>query len=64
MKFMSNSNAGMRVLRVVAFLLELEWWVVGGSAAVGATMVARRQCLNGNGIDGHVLGADGVMVEC
>ena len=61
---MSNSNAGMRVLRVVAFLLELEWWVVGGSAAVGATMVARRRCLNGNGIDGHVLGADGVMVEC
>ena len=32
-----------------AFLLELEWWVVGGSAAavVVATMVARRQCLNG-----------------
>jgi hypothetical protein len=32
-----------------AFLLELEWWVVGGSAAavVVASMVARRQCLNG-----------------
>ena len=46
---MSNSNAGMRVLRVVDFLLELEWWVVGGSAAavVVASMGARRRCLNG-----------------